>query len=67
MSPAAFAAAVISESQQVLLFSDETDLESSVSNVQDMLGQTFWDRAVLAELERLLITLDGPSQPIVLS
>lgn len=61
IAPAAFASLVLAEAQEVAGFSGATDVESGVSSVKDMLGRTFWDRAVSAELDRLLDTLDDPS------
>jgi hypothetical protein len=60
MQPAAFASMVLAQAQEVAGFSDATDVETGVSSVQDMLGRSFWDRAVAAELDRLLATLDDP-------
>lgn len=61
MAPAAFASIVLAEAREVASFSSATGTETGVSGVQDMLGRTFWDRAVSAELDRLLATLDDPS------
>jgi hypothetical protein len=54
MTPAAFASIVLAEAQDVASFSSATDVETGVSSVKDMLGRTFWDRAVSTELDRLL-------------
>ncbi|HEX8672269.1 MAG TPA: hypothetical protein VF710_10280 [Longimicrobium sp.] len=61
MAPAAFASIVLAEAREVASFSDATDTETGVRSVKDMLGRTVWDRAVSAELDRLLATLDDPS------
>lgn len=61
MEPAAFASIVLAEAREVASFSSATGPQSGVSRVKDMLGKTSWDRAVSAELDRLLATLDDPS------
>lgn len=61
VAPAPFASMALAEAQDVAGFSDATDVETGIGSVKDMLGRTFWDRAVSAELDRLLATLDDPS------
>jgi hypothetical protein len=60
MAPAAFASIVLAEAREVASFSSATDT-SGVRRVKDMLGQSSWDRAASAELDRLLATLDDAS------
>lgn len=57
MHPAQFAAAVLEEAQEVDSFETGTSIASGLANVQNMLGRTFWDRAVAAELDRQLASL----------
>ena len=60
MAPAAFASIVLAEAREVASFSNATDT-TGVRRVKDMLGQSSWDRAASAELDRLLATLDDAS------